>query len=240
MQLILCKDYRELSCRAAEIILSLVKEKPNCILGLATGSTPIGAYDLICKAHKDEGLDFSRVTTFNLDEYYPIEPSDPQSYHYFMHQHLFSHINIPQDSIHIPDGTTTNPEALGEAYDNAILEAGGIDLQLLGIGRNGHIGFNEPSETLVGGTHLTDLTQDTVEANARFFASASEVPTQAISMGMASIMGARSILLLISGADKRAALRQLLDDSITTSCPATLLKLHPNVTIICDEAAYGD
>jgi glucosamine-6-phosphate deaminase len=240
MQLILCKDYRELSHRAAEIIISLVKEKPNCILGLATGSTPIGTYDLISDAHLTDGLDMSQVTTFNLDEYYPIEPSEPQSYHYFMQKHLFSRVNVPADYIHIPDGTTSDPEQLGKAYDNAILEAGGIDLQLLGIGRNGHIGFNEPAETLIGGTHLTDLTRDTIHANARFFASASEVPTKAISMGMASIMGARHILLLISGQDKRAALHQLLDDSITTSCPATLLKLHPNVTVICDEAAYGD
>ena len=240
MQLILCKDYRELSERAAEIIVSLVREKPDCVLGLATGSTPIGTYELVCEAHRNGGLDFSRVTSFNLDEYYPLDPSDPQSYHYFMQEHLFSHINIPKENIHIPDGTTPSPEKLGEEYDNAIRAAGGIDLQLLGIGRNGHIGFNEPAESLIAGTHLTPLTQDTIDANARFFASASDVPTQAISMGMASIAGARHILLLISGKDKSAALHQLLDDSITTACPATLLKLHPNVTIIYDEAALGN
>ncbi len=238
MELIVCKDYRELSRRAADIIIAQVTAKPDCVLGLATGSTPIGTYDLLCDAHK-AGLDLSSVTTFNLDEYYPMQASDPQSYHYFMQEHLFSHVNISPSRIHIPDGETTHPESLGDAYDRAIEEAGGIDLQLLGIGRNGHIGFNEPGDTLVAGTHLTPLTEDTVNANARFFASVSDVPTQAISMGMASIMGARHILLLISGKDKQEALAQLRSDSITTQCPATLLKLHPHVTIICDEAAYG-
>lgn len=240
MEIIVCKDYAEMSARAAEIIARQIQDKPDCILGLATGSTPIGTYDRLVQMAEGGEVDFSRVRTFNLDEYYPLAPTDPQSYHYFMNEHLFSRVGLPAERTHIPDGQASDPDAYGAAYDAAIRAAGGIDLQLLGIGRNGHIGFNEPAETLIAGTHLTPLTEDTIRANARFFASPSDVPTQAISMGMASIMGARNILLLISGKDKREALAALRTDGITTACPATLLKLHPSVTVLCDREAYAN
>lgn len=238
MKFVVCRDYEEMSQRAADIFARQIEKKPDSVLGLATGSTPIGTYARLCKRYANGELDFSRVVTFNLDEYYPMPCDHPQSYHYFMNEHLFSHVNVAKENIHIPDGTAQNPEELGKAYDDAIAAAGGIDLQLLGIGRNGHIGFNEPADTLIAGTHLTPLTEDTISANARFFASREEVPTQAISMGMASILGAKHILLLISGKDKSQALHQLREDIITTDCPATLLKLHPNVTVLCDLEAY--
>lgn len=240
MKFIICDNYEEMSRVASIMISALIEKKPDCVLGLATGSTPIGTYKILCEKHAKGELDFSEVTTFNLDEYYPMEATHPQSYHYFMNEQLFSHVNVPKENIHIPDGTHPNPDVMGEEYDEAILAAGGIDLQLLGIGRNGHIGFNEPAETLIAGTHLTPLTEDTISANARFFDSREEVPTQAVSMGMASILGAKSILLLISGKDKRDALRQLRGDTITTACPATLLKLHPDVTVVCDLDAYEE
>jgi glucosamine-6-phosphate deaminase len=238
MEIIVCRDYEEMSERAADIFTALIATKPDCVLGLATGSTPIGTYKMLCERYKKGEVDFSRVTTFNLDEYYPMAKDHPQSYHYFMNEQLFSHVNIDKACTHIPDGLSSEPDKMGEEYDRMIQEAGGIDLQLLGIGRNGHIGFNEPAETLIAGTHLTPLTEDTILANARFFTSREEVPTHAVSMGMASILGARAILLLISGKDKSQALRMLREDTITTACPATLLKLHPNVTILCDREAY--
>ena len=238
MEIIVCRDYEEMSERAADIFTALICEKPDCVLGLATGSTPIGTYQRLCERYEKGEVDFSRVTTFNLDEYYPMAKEHPQSYHYFMNEQLFSHVNIDAARTYIPDGLASDPQKMGEAYDQMIMEAGGIDLQLLGIGRNGHIGFNEPAESLIAGTHLTPLTEDTILANARFFASRDEVPTHAVSMGMASILGAKAILLLISGKDKSQALRMLREDTITTACPATLLKLHPNVTILCDREAY--
>ena len=238
MNILICDSYGHLSEKAAEMIARQVNTKPDCVLGLATGSTPIGTYAALTKLYEAGKVDFSRVTSYNLDEYYPMSPENPQSYRYFMEEQLFRHINIRPEATHVPDGATDNPAATCADYDRQIEAAGGIDLQLLGIGQNGHIGFNEPDATLYASTHLTPLTEDTIAANARFFSSPEEVPTHAISMGMGSILRARSILLLISGKNKHAALSQLLSDKVDPLCPATFLKLHPCVTVLCDREAY--
>lgn len=238
MKIIVCENYAEISARAAELIADLVKAKPNCVLGLATGSTPVGMYkELIAKNTAGE-ISFKDVTTYNLDEYYPIEPTHEQSYRYFMNVNLFDHIDIDKAKTFVPNGLTENPEEEGAAYDAAIEAAGGVDLQVLGIGQNGHIAFNEPDDALIAGTHITSLTDDTIEANSRFFASKEDVPTRAFTMGIGSIMKAKKIILLANGANKHAAIAQMLDDKITTQCPATILKAHPDVYLFCDKAAY--
>lgn len=234
---ILCFDSAEaLAKAAAGEIASLLERKPDCVLGLATGSTPEDTYAELVRMHKEEGLDFSRASSYNLDEYVGLDPAHPQSYRYFMNVHLFDHVNIDKAKTHIPDGSY----ASGAEYDAAIARAGGVDLQILGIGRNGHVGFNEPDSALITGTHEAILTEDTREANARFFDSIDEVPKSAMSMGMGSIFAARKILLLALGEGKRDAVRALLDDKVTTEIPATLLKLHPDVTVLCDRAALGE
>ena len=238
MKIIVCENYAEISARAAELIADLVKAKPGCVLGLATGSTPVGMYkELIAKNTAGE-ISFKDVTTYNLDEYYPIEPTHEQSYRYFMNVNLFDHIDIDKAKTFVPNGLTENPEEEGAAYDAAIEAAGGVDLQVLGIGQNGHIAFNEPDDALIAGTHITSLTDDTIEANSRFFASKEDVPTRAFTMGIGSIMKAKKIILLANGANKHAAIAQMLDDKITTQCPATILKAHPDVYLFCDKAAY--
>ena len=238
MKIIVCENYAEISARAAELIADLVKNKPDCVLGLATGSTPVGMYkELIAKNAAGE-ISFKDVTTYNLDEYYPIEPTHEQSYRYFMNVNLFDHIDINKEKTFVPNGLTENPEEEGAAYDAAIEAAGGVDLQVLGIGQNGHIAFNEPDDALIAGTHITSLTDDTIEANSRFFASKADVPTRAFTMGIGSIMKAKKIILLANGANKHAAIAQMLDDKITTQCPATILKAHADVYLFCDKAAY--
>ena len=239
MRVIVCNDYDEMSVRAAKLVASQMTLKPNCVLGLATGSTPIGLYDRLVEMEKMGEIDFSDVTTFNLDEYYPISPDNSQSYRYFMNEHLFNRVNIDISRTHIPNGETTDPDGECEQYEKMISAAGGIDLQILGIGQNGHIGFNEPDNNLNTVTHLTDLTQSTIEANSRFFASRDEVPTKALTMGMASILKSRKIILLASGRTKAAVVAELLKDSINTSVPATLLNVHPDVVLICDREAYA-
>lgn len=240
MNIIVCENYEQVSARAAEIIRDEISENPNANLGLATGSTPEGTYRELIRMHREEGLSFQFVSAFNLDEYYPIAPTDPQSYRYFMREKLFSQVDICEENLHIPSGAAEDAAAECAAYDELIRALGGIDLQLLGIGRNGHVGFNEPDEYLIAGTHLTPLTEDTISANSRFFASEEEVPKHALTMGMASILQARKILLLATGESKREAVRALRDDRVTTACPASLLKLHPNVIVLCDKAAYGE
>lgn len=237
MKFVLCENYDEAMERAAAMAAELIREKPDCILGLATGSTPIGMYDRLVREYEAGRLDFSQVSSFNLDEYYPISPDNNQSYRYFMDTHLFDRVNIDKSRTHVPDGSTRDPRRECEEYEAAIDASAGVDLQVLGIGQNGHIGFNEPECDLHAFTHLTDLTPSTIAANARFFERAGDVPCQALTMGMASIMKARKILLLVTGAGKHAALQKLLGGEITTAVPATLLKLHPDVTVICDRAA---
>ena len=238
MKILVLKDHAALSREGADILEQAVREKPDCVLGLATGETPIMLYGELVKRH-GEGLDFSRVRTVNLDEYYPLSPENPQSYRAFMDRHLFDHINIRKENTHVPNGLASDAQAHCREYDALIDALGGIDVQLLGIGRNGHIGFNEPSDELSADTHLCELSADTVRANSRFFDRTEDVPTRAITMGMRSIFKARRIVLLASGKEKADALRVLLDERISTDCPASLLHLHPDVTLICDEAAYG-
>lgn len=239
MRVIVCENYDELSKEAAKIMASQVHLKPNCVLGLATGSTPVGAYKELINMYKNGEIDFKDVTTFNLDEYFPISRKNDQSYYYFMHENLFDHINVPEERIHVLNGEVADPEKECADYEKAICDNGGIDLQLLGIGRNGHIAFNEPDENLVSDTHVTALTDDTIDANARFFEDKKDVPTKSLTMGMASIMKARKILILINGAGKHAALKKLLSGKITTSCPATMLNMHSDVVVICDKEAYN-
>lgn len=239
MKVIVCDNYEKMSLEAARIFATQIIIKPNCILGLATGSTPVGMYNYLSDMYKKGELDFSDVTTFNLDEYYPIEHSNDQSYHYFMNENLFSKINVPAENIHIPDGSSANPEEECKKYEESISKAGGIDLQILGIGQNGHIGFNEPATVLDPETHVTDLTENTIESNSRFFESKDLVPTKALTMGIGSIMKAKKILLLASGKSKQDIVKKLLESGIDTNIPATMLKAHPDVTLICDKDAYG-
>ncbi len=240
MRVIVCENYEELSNQAAKIVSSQLIVKPSSILGLATGSTPIGLYQNLIEMNKNGEIDFSEVKTFNLDEYYPIKKSNDQSYDYFMKEQLFNHINIDKNNIDIPNGEAEDAKAECERYEKRLDEIGGVDLQILGIGQNGHIAFNEPDENLIAVTHLTGLTQNTIEANSRFFASADEVPKQALTMGMGSILKAKKIIILANGANKSAAVKELLDDNIKTSNPATMLKVHPDVTLICDKEAFKE
>lgn len=234
------KDYEAMSKKAAEIFIEAIKEKPNIILGLATGSTPIGLYKELIRAHKEEGLDFSKVTTFNLDEYIGLSPDHPSSYEYFMREELFNHINIPRENIHIPDGLAENIEEYCKKYDEMIDKAGGIDIQLLGVGENGHIAFNEPDESLSLGTTIVELTENTIEVNSRFFQSVEEVPRTAISMGIGSILKAKKIVLLANGKRKAPVIKKLLStDRVSTKFPVSFLLLHPDVTVIVDEEAYN-
>ena len=239
MKVIVCENYEELSNQAAKIVSGQLIVKPNSILGLATGSTPIGLYQNLIDMNKKGEIDFSEVKTYNLDEYYPIKKSNDQSYDYFMNEQLFSHINIDKNNTHLPNGEAEDPVKECERYEKMLDAIGGVDLQILGIGQNGHIAFNEPDENLIAVTHLTGLTQSTIEANSRFFASADEVPKQALTMGMGSILKAKKIVILANGANKSKAVAELLNDNITTSNPATMLKVHPDVTLICDKEAFS-
>ena len=240
MNIIVCDSYDELSESAAKIVAKQVNEKADCVLGLATGSTPVGMYNVLAKKNKAGEVDFGRVKSVNLDEYYPISPDNPQSYHYFMKENLFSKINIDMANTHILDGMCKDAEAECERFERLIESLGGVDLQILGIGQNGHIGFNEPDSSLNSHTHLTKLTENTISANSRFFDDISEVPTMALTMGIGTILAARKIVLLANGAAKRNAVSELLDNSITTESPASMLKVHKNVILICDRDAYPD
>jgi len=240
MKILVCENYEEMSQKGAEIVKAQVNEKPDCILGLATGSTPVGLYSCLAEMNKKGEVDFSKVESFNLDEYYPIAPENDQSYRYFMNENLFSKINIDINKTHVPNGQAEDPEKACKEYDENILKAGGIDLQILGIGQNGHIAFNEPADELYEGTHLTGLTESTIKANSRFFEKEEDVPTQAVTMGIASIMRAKKIIILANGASKREVISKLINGGITTHIPASLLKVHPDVTLICDKEAYPE
>lgn len=237
MRVIVCKDYEEMSKQAAKLVASQVILKPESVLGFATGSTPVGLYRNLIKMYNDKEIDFSKAVGFNLDEYYPIDKDNSQSYHYFMQENLFKYINITKTFI--PDGSAKEPEAECESYDKLIDSYGGIDLQILGIGQNGHIGFNEPDENLNMNTHVTGLTESTIEANSRFFESVDDVPTHALTMGIASILKSKKIILLASGKNKHDAVKELMTANITTLVPATMLKVHSDVVLIVDEEAYN-
>jgi len=238
MRVIVCDNYEQISETAARIVAGQINLKPDCVLGLATGSTPIGLYDKLAELNKNGEVDFSEVTSFNLDEYYPIKKDNPQSYDYFMKEQLFSKVNINIENTYIPNGEAKDAQAECENYEKLIEEKGGIDLQILGIGKNGHIGFNEPDECLITKTHITDLTQSTIDANSIFFDKAEDMPAKALTMGIATILSSKKIVLLANGAGKYEAVSALMNDEITTNTPATMLKVHPDVVIICDKAAY--
>ena len=239
MNVIVCKNYDEVSARAAEIMADVMKAKPDCVLGLATGSTPVGMYKRLAEMNRRGEIDFSRVTTVNLDEYYPITPDNDQSYRYFMNTNLFDHVNIDKVNTYVPNGNAADPEAACREYEEIVARVGAADIQVLGIGQNGHIGFNEPAESLEVKTHVTGLTESTIKANARFFASEADVPTKALTMGIGTILGAKKIIILANGDAKRDAVRTMLAGQLTCACPASMLNLHADVTLLCDEAAMG-
>ena len=237
MRIIRAKDYKDMSRKAANIISAQVILKPDSVLGLATGSSPIGTYEQLVKWYEKGDLDFADVTTVNLDEYYGMKPENDQSYHYFMHDHFFDHVNIDPSHINLPNGMEPDEKKECARYDAVLRSVGDVDIQLLGIGRNGHIAFNEPADHLPAMTHTVDLTESTIEANKRFFDKAEDVPRQAISMGIGSIMHARAILLIATGADKADAVYSMVHGEVSPQCPASVLQLHPNAVILLDEAA---
>lgn len=235
MKIIICKDYNEISKTASKLICDEINKNPSITLGLATGSSPIGTYKELINLYNEGQIDFSKVKTFNLDEYYNLSKSNKQSYDYFMKENLFNHININIHNTNIPNGLCDNVDIECQNYDLAILNNGGIDLQILGIGSNAHIAFNEPSDIFKEGTSLVDLTQSTIQANSRFFEKIEDVPTQAISMGIGSIFKARKIILLASGKSKAKAIYDTLHGNIDPQVPSSILKLHNDVTLILDE-----
>ncbi|WP_251861930.1 glucosamine-6-phosphate deaminase [Clostridium sp. Marseille-Q2269] len=237
MRIVLVNNYEEMSKKAADMVASQVILKPDSVLGLATGSTPLGMYKELVNKHENEGLDFSNIKTFNLDEYYGLTKDNSQSYYYYMMNNLFNHINIDLKNTNIPNGTTNDIEKECEEYDKRIKMAGGIDIQVLGIGSNGHIGFNEPDIKFEAETHLVNLDEETIEANSRFFDSKEEVPTKAISMGIKTIMQSKRIVLLANGKGKEEALYRAIKGKIDPTTPASILQLHNNVTLIVDKEA---
>jgi len=239
MNIIVVKDYNEMSYQAAQLIAEQITKKRNSVLGLATGSTPEGMYKELINLNQEDKVNFSKVITFNLDEYYGLSPKHPQSYSFFMWNNFFKHVNIKKENIHLLNGITENIDKECKQYEALIKKSGRIDLQVLGIGDNGHIGFNEPDISLNTRTHLVNLTAKTIRANSRFFNTAQEVPKQAITMGVGTIMRARKIILLANGKRKARVIERTINSPITTKVPASVLQLHNDVTIMVDqEAAY--
>ncbi len=239
MRLIRAKNYEDVSVKAGNIIASVINLKPDCVLGLATGSSPIGTYKELIKKYEAGELDFSKVKTVNLDEYVGLSKDHDQSYAYFMRNNLFDHVNIDQNNCNIPSGLTNDPEAECAAYDKLIASLGGTDLQLLGMGPNGHIGFNEPDEAFFPATHCVKLTDSTIDANARFFATRDDVPKQAYTMGIWGIMQAKRVLMVVNGKNKAEAVKAALTGPVTPKVPASILQLHPDFTLVADEEALS-
>lgn len=237
MEIIILDNYEQISEKAANIIVNEVISKPESVLGLATGDTPLGMYRAIIKQYKDANLDFSKVKTFNLDEYYGLNKENTQSYYYYMLNNLFKHININLQNTNILNGQVTNIEKECIEYEEKIKNCGGIDIQVLGIGVNGHIGFNEPSNVFEPNTHLVNLDSKTIDSNSRFFNSRKDVPTKAISMGIKTIMSSKKIILLASGISKANAINKTVNGKIDPQVPASILQLHKNVTLIIDKDA---
>ena len=239
MRIICAKDYKEMSEMAADVIGAQVLLKPDAILGLATGSTPIGTYEELVRRYESGRLDFSKIKTVNLDEYRGLTRDNDQSYYYFMHSHLFDHININKNNTKVPDGMEPDAIKAGQDYENIIKNYGGIDLQLLGLGNNGHIGFNEPGDEFIDKTHVVDLTESTIEANKRFFASADDVPKQAYTMGIGSIMRAKRVLMVVNGKGKAEIVKEAFFGPITPKVPASILQLHNDFILIGDVEALS-
>ncbi|MBS4535268.1 glucosamine-6-phosphate deaminase [Clostridium sp. D2Q-14] len=237
MRIIKVKDYQGMSKKVAIIMASQINMKSDCVLGLATGDTPLGMYNELVYMYKEGLIDFKDVITFNLDEYYGIPKDNSQSYKYYMNKNFFNHINIDLENTHIPNGMTDDIEEECRRYDNLIKKMGNIDIQVLGIGRNGHIGFNEPDIQFESCTHLVELDEGTVKANSRFFDNIEDVPKKAISMGIKNIMHAKKIILMASGEEKADAVKKAVEGSISPEVPASVLQLHPDAYLILDEAA---
>ena len=239
MKFIVTENYEAMSRKAAAILAAKVVEKPDCVLGLATGSTPIGTYQNLINWYQSGDLDFSQVKSVNLDEYVGLAPTHDQSYRYFMQTNLFDHINIDVANTNVPDGLAADPEAACVQYDEIIRGMNGVDIQVLGMGHNGHIAFNEPADHFPMGTHVVDLQESTINANARFFASADEVPRKAMTMGIGSIMAAKQILVVVNGEAKADIVKEAFTGPITPMVPASILQLHPNVIVVGDKAAMS-
>lgn len=240
MRIIKVKNYEELSKKTANLILAQVNLKPNCVLGLATGGSPVGTYEKLVAAYREGDVDFSEVTTINLDEYRGIQREHEQSYYRFMHENLFDHVNVRADHIFVPNGENLNSEEVCGEYDKIIKMYGGMDLQLLGIGLDGHIGFNEPGDHFEANTHCVDLTESTIEANMRFFNSKDEVPRQAYTMGIAPIMQAKKVIMIANGKNKAEIIRKAFTEPITPEVPASILQMHADFTLIADEEALSE
>lgn len=239
MNIIKAKDYKDMSRKAANIISAQIIMKPDCVLGLATGSTPLGTYAQLIDWYQKGDLDFSRVSSVNLDEYRGLPKENDQSYHYFMQHNFFEHINIQPDHTFVPDGMEADSEKACLAHEEVIRTLGGVNLQLLGLGNNGHIGFNEPGAAFEKETHLVDLTESTIQANSRFFEKPEDVPTQAYTMGIKTIMQAKKILVVVNGIGKADIMAKAFWGSVTPQVPASILQMHPDVTLVADEEALS-
>lgn len=237
MLVVIKKDYEEMSNEAGNMVAELIRRKPNCVLGFATGSTPLGLYKELIRMYKEEGLDFSKITTFNLDEYVGLAPEHPESYAYFMWDNLFKHINVDPRYVHIPHGMAKDIDEFCDWYEERIEQCGGIDLQILGIGANGHIAFNEPGSSLGSRTRIKTLDELTKRDNLRFFTNPDEVPKYAITMGVGTIMDSKALLLLANGKSKADAIKATVEGPITALYPATIVQMHRKAFIICDEDA---
>jgi glucosamine-6-phosphate deaminase len=239
MEVIISRTYEEMSKEAARAVADVLNTKPNAVLGMATGSTPLGLYRELVRLHREEGLDFSQVTTFNLDEYVGLARNHEQSYHRFMHENFFKHVNIPPQNIYIPSGTTNNYQSFCEWFERRIEECGGIDLQILGVGSDGHIAFNEPGSSLTSRTRLKTLAKQTIDDNARFFEKPEDVPIYAITMGVGTILEARQLLLLANGANKADAVARAIEGPVTSMITASAIQLHPLTLVYLDDEAAG-
>lgn len=239
MRIIETNDYTDMSRKAANLIAAQIVTKPDCVLGLATGSSPIGTYDRLVEMYEQGDLDFSGISTVNLDEYKGLDRENDQSYYYFMHEHLFDRVNVVAERTNVPNGMEPDADKECKRYEELIASLGGVDLQLLGLGHNGHIGFNEPAEIFDKATHCVDLTESTIEANKRFFASVDDVPRQAYTMGIGTIMRAKKVLLVVSGEDKADIVAKAFFGDVTPQVPASILQMHPDVTIVADAAALS-
>lgn len=239
IKIIKAKDYDDMSRKAANIISAQVIMKPDCVLGLATGSSPLGTYAQLIDWYKKGDLDFSQTKSVNLDEYRGLPHDNDQSYYYFMNENFFKHINIAPENTHVPDGMEPNAKIACIAHEAVIQDLGGIDLQLLGLGNNGHIGFNEPSDSFEKETHCVDLTESTIQANSRFFEKIEDVPTQAYTMGIQTIMMAKKILIIVSGEGKADIVNKAFFGPVIPQVPASILQMHPDVTLVADEAALS-